>query len=459
MKILFVNAPVIRSKHSSADDDFKIDGFIFKPPCRKIPGLIRLLRFWGLGKGIRYGVRAGSRWPWTRDTPIGALHYPFIMAYAASLLKKNGFDVNIIDAVADEDYSYGKFFEKVKGKKADIVVIECSTPTIDIDLWVAKIISNFTQVCLAGPHLINNAEKIMDENPYITYLLKGEYIKSSLEMARTLRSGIYESEVVDDLDSIPFPYRDFSAATKYYDPTMPTPRPQLQIYASKGCPFKCTFCMWPRTMYQGKVAYRKPECVAEEIRYCVDKYGYKSIFFDDDTFNLGTDRISKLCDELAKVGLPWTMMGRLDSSPEWLYDKMVDSGCVGMRFGIETFDLNVLKNVKKGLERHDFLKTLKSISSKYPKLMIHLTMMKDMPGQTKEIHQRDLKILQDMGYAQHGDKNYNIYRNYQLSRCAPFPGTEMYRQLVEKVGEDKLKDHKLYDGGQDTIMKKIQESV
>ncbi|CAD6491536.1 MAG: Radical SAM superfamily protein [Candidatus Argoarchaeum ethanivorans] len=450
MKILFVNAPVIRSEYSSAENDFKIDGFIFKLPCRKIPGLIRLLRFWGMGKGIRYGVRAGSRWPWTRDTPISALHYPFIMAYAASLLKKNGFEVDIIDAVADEEYSYEKFFEKVKGKKADIVVIECSTPTIDIDLWVAKRMSNFTKVCLAGPHLINNAENIMDENAYITYLLKGEYIKSSLEMARTLRSGIYESEVVDDIDSIPFPYRDFSAATKYYDPTMPTPRPQLQIYASKGCPFKCTFCMWPQTMYQGKVAYRKPECVAEEIRFCVDKYGYKSIFFDDDTFNVGNKRVSKLCVELKEIGLPWTMMGRLDCSPFWLYDKMVDSGCVGMRFGIETFDIQVLKNIKKGLESEELIETLAHITKKHPHLMIHLTMMKDLPGQTEEIHQKDMKILKDFGYGKD-----NIYRSYQLASCVPFPGTEMYRQLIEEIGEDKLKDHKLYDGGQDTIMKKI----
>lgn len=453
MKILFVNAPVIRSEHSSADNDFRIDGFIFKPPFNKIPGFVRLLRFLSIGKGIRYGVRAGSRWPWTTDYPIGALHYPFIMGYSAAYLQSNGFEVDIIDAVADEEYSYEKFFEKIKGEKADIVVIECSTPTIDIDLWVAKKISRFTQVCLAGTHLITNADKIMDTHPYITYLLKGEYIKSSLEMVRTLRSGIYESEVVDDLDSIPFPYRDFPAATKYYDPTMPTRRPQLQIYASKGCPFKCTFCLWPQTMYQGKVAYRKPERVAEEIRHCVDKYSYRSIFFDDDTFNIGNERISKLCDELHDIDLPWTMMGRLDCSPPWLYDKMVDSGCIGMRFGIETFDIQVLKNIKKGLESEKLVETLNHITNKHPHLMIHVTMMKELPGQTEDIHQKDLRILKDLGYS-----TDNIYRSYQLASCAPFPGTEMYRQLIEEMGEDKLKNHKLYDGGQDTIMKEIQES-
>jgi radical SAM superfamily enzyme YgiQ (UPF0313 family) len=452
MKILFVNAPVIRSENSSSDNDFKIEGFIFKPPLSKIPGFVRLFHLLGIGKEVRYGVRAGSRWPWTTDYPIGALHYPFIMAYSAAYLQSNGFEVGIIDAVADEEYSYRRFFENIKNHKVDIVVIECSTPTIDIDLWVAKQISSFTQVCLAGPHLINNAEKIRDEYPYIRYFLKGEYIKSSLKMARTCSPGIYESEVVDDLDIISFPYRNYPAAIKYYDPTMPTPRPQLQIYASKGCPFKCTFCLWPQTMYQGKVTYRKPEKVAEEIRYCVDKYGYKSILFDDDTFNVGNERISKLCDELKSIGIPWTMMGRLDCSPPWIYDKMVASGCVGMRFGIETFDLQVSKNIKKGLESEKLVEVLTHLTNEHPHLMIHVTMMKDLPGQTEEIHKRDIEILKGLGYSIN-----NIYRSYQVASCAPFPGTEMYRQLIEKIGEDKLAEHKLYDGGQDTIMKKMKE--
>ena len=130
---------------------------------------------------------------------------------------------------------------------------------------------------------------------------------------------------------------------------------------------------------------------------------------------------------------------------------MVYSGCVGMRFGIETFNLEVLAKIKKGIERKDFRKTLEYISKKYPKLMIHLTMMKDMPGQTDKIHREDIKILQDLGYGERG----NVYRNYQLSRCAPFPGTEMYKELIEKVGEDILKNYKEYDGAQETIMEKL----
>jgi len=454
MKILFVNPPVIRSRYSSPENDFKIDGLIFKPWMRNIKGFGRIYKFmnekfWN----IRYGVRAGSRWPWTMSTPHGGPPFPFIMAYSASYLKSYGYEVNILDAVAEEEYSYKNFIQKVKKETPDIVVIECSTPTIDIDLWIAKKISEFTEVALAGPHLTNKTEEIVKNNSFIKYFLKGEYILSSLEMVKTRNPGVYESFVVKDLDSIPFPFRDYESSIKYFDPTMPTPKPQLQIWGSKGCPYKCIFCLWPRAMYKRVVSLRKPENVAKEIRECVEKYGFKSIFFDDDTFNLGgEERLSKLCDELAKIGLPWTMMGRLDASPKWIFDKMVDCGCVGMRFGIETFDLQVLEKIKKGIERIDFLGILEYITKKHSHLMIHLTMMKDLPGQTEEIHKKDIEILHNLGYSPN-----NVYRSYQIASCAPFPGTVLYEELAKKIGEYKLKDYRLYDGGKDTVMKDLKK--
>jgi anaerobic magnesium-protoporphyrin IX monomethyl ester cyclase len=451
-KILFVNPPVIRSANSAPHNNFKIEGPIDKPIYRKIPVFNKIWKHYcrklGRKNKIRYGVRAGSRWPWTMEHPHGGPPYPFFMGYAASFLQSNGYPVNIIDAVAAEEYSYAKFISEVKKHSPEIVILETATPTIDIDLWVAEQLAQFTEVCLAGPHSTIWSEEIIKNNKFIKYILKGEYILSSLELVQTRRKGIYETQIVNDLDQIPYPFRDFPEATQYYDPTMPTKRPQLQIYGSKGCPFKCIYCMWPPVMYQGTYTPRSPQKIIAEIKLCQNKYGYQSIFFDDDTFNLGNERISELCDGLAKIGLPWTMMGRLDTSPEWLFAKMVDCGCVGMRFGVETFDLEVSKNIKKGLQLENVLKTLTFISAKFPDLYIHLTMMKNMPGQTEAIHQQDIQKLKDLGYSMD-----NPLRNFQLSSCAPFPGTELYAML-EKAGH-KLNKWQLYDGANETIMKEL----
>ncbi len=455
MKVLFINPPNIRSATSTPENDFSIKEFIVPKHLSKIKWSEKFFKsldyLFGIGSGVRYGVRAGSRWPFTMDQPTGYAPFPFFMGYAASNLKKHGFEVNILDAVAEIEYDYEAFLNEVKSEKADIVILECSTPTIDIDVWFANKVAEFAKVALAGPHLNQSTvAEIIPNNPNISFFLLGEYIISSLIMVQSGKNGIYESEVLKDIDSYPHPFRDFKSATKYFEPTMPTPKPQLQLYGSKGCPFKCTFCSWPQTMYFGNVALRSPEDIAKEINNAVEKDDYKSILFDDDTFNLGTKRISKLCDYLKEINLPWTMMGRLDISPDWLYDKMVDSGCVGMRFGVETFNIDVLKNIEKGIERRDFKKTLEYICLTYPEVMIHITMMSDMPGQTAEDTEIDLKIIKEMGFS-----NDNIFRTYQLSKCAPFPGTKLYEQMETKLDEATLKTYTLYDGGQDTIMKNL----
>ena len=446
MRVTFVNIPFVYSEHSSPENNFRFDGILPEKQYYTDAKFRAFVNLYNHEFKARFGVRAGSRWPWTSAVPtFGISPFPFFMAYAAANVQRAGHEVTLLDAVAMGECSYPKFLQTVKNTAPDIVVIETSTPTIDIDIWFAEKVSYFAEVCLAGPHVTYAGEKILEQYPFIQYVLKGEYAKNCLTMLRERKRRVYDYEYIRDWDELPFAFRDYPNSDNYYDPTVIQPRPEIQLYGSKGCPFHCVYCMWPQVMYGGAYTPREPKQVVAEIRENLSKVAYKSIFFDDDTFNIGTERVSALCDELAKLGLPWSMMGRLDTSPEWLFDKMVDCGCVGMRFGVETFDKQVSKNIKKGLQRDNIYKTLAYITSRHPDLQIHLTMMKNLPGQTQEIHQRDLQILNDLGY----DMNSPI-RNYQMASVAPFPGTELYRQLKAQ-GLANLDDWKRYDGSLKTF--------
>ena len=76
--------------------------------------------------------------------------------------------------------------------------------------------------------------------------------------------------------------------------------------------------------------------------------------------------------------------------------------------------------------------------------------MRDMPGQTEEAHLLDMEIIKGMGFT-----TDDMRRSYQLSRCAPFPGTELYEQLKSEGQTSVLQDFRKYDGGQETVMKEI----
>jgi radical SAM superfamily enzyme YgiQ (UPF0313 family) len=321
-----------------------------------------------------------------------------------------------------------------------IVVLETSTPTIDIDLAMARRLSRFSEIALAGPHASVFADDLA-RLPYVTYVLRGEYELSAVEMWRSRRPGVYAHRPREDVDDAPYPLRDPAVIGGYWDPSMPTARPQLQVYASRGCPYRCTYCMWPPVMYANTFRPRAPARVADEIRHCVAEYGSRSILFDDDTFNIGTDRISALCDELGRIGLAWTMMGRLDTSPPWLFDKMVDSGCVGMRFWVETFSGKLQANIKKRLDPDRAISMLRHLKERHPRLPIHITTMRDLPGETPEDRAHDVRVIRELGFESLGGLH-----NHQLSSCVPFPGTELHAQLVDLGFGEQLRDIHAFDG-------------
>jgi hypothetical protein len=93
-----------------------------------------------------------------------------------------------------------------------------------------------------------------------------------------------------------------------------------------------------------------------------------------------------------------------------------------MKFGIESFDADVLAFINKQLNRETALRVLMHLSATYPRLKLHLTMMKDIPGQSQEVHENDLCRLRELGFMED-----NPYRTFQLSSCRVFPGTEMDR--------------------------------
>ncbi len=84
---------------------------------------------------------------------------------------------------------------------------------IDLKKWQRKF-QNLPKSLFAGPHLTDaEAIEIRKKAPFVKYILKGEYIKSCLKMAKTQKEGIYDSEIVTNLDDIPFPFRDFKMRT------------------------------------------------------------------------------------------------------------------------------------------------------------------------------------------------------------------------------------------------------
>jgi radical SAM superfamily enzyme YgiQ (UPF0313 family) len=422
------------------------------------------------GQRQRIGVRAGSRWPFSYLKPgiftrfrsglkklVSAqarvssarpyVPYPLFMGYAASFLQGEGIEAIFYDAVA-LGHSYSVFYKEVKRLKPDIVIQETSTPSFDIDLKIAEALHKQSEVCLVGPHATAFAEQII-KLPFVDYILKGEYEYSSLEMVKTRRKGIYEAREVNDLDALPYPYRDKVVIQRYSEPCCrkKLSYPQLWVYAGRGCAFQCNFCLWVNTMYNKRLVLRQPEKVLAEIDDMVRKYNFKYILFDDDCWNLGPhERLMQLADGLKKIGLPWSILCRLDTSTKEMFGYFVDRGCVGLRLGVESLSQSLLDRMDKKLKVGNIIDTINYL--KTPDVSLYLCFMHYLPGETEEDRREQEEKIKALGLVA------------QNPPCVPFPGTPYYKSICRQgFNLEKTVAWSEYDGGNigKNLLKVIKE--
>ncbi len=419
-------------------------------------------------KGSRLGVRAGSRWPFTLEVPEGArkpeyIPFPFFLAYAAAVLERDGFTVMLIDAIA-EGLTEVEYIARVVAFNPDLILHETSTSSIGTDLDIASKLKKSTRakVALAGPHVSVLVETILRDNDFIDFILVGEYELTLLELCRHLVKGQPVWEVagltlrddrdnirinprrpsIKDLDSLPWPARHFLPMQNYRDTFCDMPHPMLQILASRGCPYRCIFCLWPDVMYgDHNYRVRNPKDVVDEVEQCQAEYKFKSFYFDDDTFNLGKERIISLCREIKtrNLGIPWAAMCRADAIDEEMLRGMKDSGLIAVKYGIESATQAVVDASGKRL---DLKKAEKAIElTRELGIRFHLTFTFGLPGETRETIKRTI--------------DYALQNNpdaLQFSLVTPFPGTEYYA-ILKKKGNITAGSWEEYDGAGRSVIR------
>jgi len=197
-------------------------------------------------------------------------------------LEKEGIETKVIDAVAEE-YDSGKFVSVVSKEKPDICFIETSPPTINEDLRNAKLLKESVngEIFFFGPHVTTFHWQIMEENHFLTGIIRGEFEYTIRDIALQrpyqeilgliFRKKISPDEIIankdrpliENLDDLPFPaWHQFDLSI--YDSFLHR-SPSIIMVSSRGCPFHCTFCLWPNVLYGHKQRFRSPENVCEEM--------------------------------------------------------------------------------------------------------------------------------------------------------------------------------------------------
>ena len=136
---------------------------------------------------------------------------------------------------------------------------------------------------------------------------------------------------------------------------------QAGIETKRGCPCRCIYCADP--VAKGKqVRLRPPPAVADELQ-CLLEQGIDHIHTCDSEFNIPEHHAIELCQEIVRRDLGPKLRWYAYCSPvpfsPGLARLMHQAGCVGINFGVDSGDDNMLKRLKRGYTSSDVLNTAK----------------------------------------------------------------------------------------------------
>lgn len=335
-------------------------------------------------------------------------------------------------------------------EKPKIVVFSTSHTTIYDDLKIADIAKSVSKDILTvaiGTHIMALPEETLNSAPNLDVAIYNEPEEVVLNLVKenyrpSTVKGIYYREGeqikknppqpnIQNLETLGFPSHDKIPIQIYHDSVVKR-RPLALVMAHRGCPGECIFCC---SSFWSEYRTRTVPHVIEELKW-VKQLGYKEVFWGDTRLTSDLKWAHELMDKMIenKINLPWLTADHATSGigqDQELLKKMKRAGCHQIRMGLESSNLQILKNAKKWITPDKVAKTAAMIKKAGIEVMIFTIF--GLPGETKETIAETIKFVKSM------DVDYAT-----MGIAQPRPGTLFFDYLV-KNNYLKTRDWNKYD--------------
>jgi len=302
--------------------------------------------------------------------PLGTL-------YAASLMRKEGYNVDLFDTNLRN--SPDAILPKIKKNKPKYLVIYddgfnyltkmCLTTMREAAfkmLSYGKQNNCTTIVCSSDS--TDHYEKYIENGA--DYVLQGEGEVSLKELIANLESGdsntllggiVHKNDtgeiivnakrtVLRQLDDLPLPAWDLINIEPYKKIWHSGGREfTLNLATTRGCPYKCNWCAKP--IYGNRYNSHSPEYIVEHIKLLQERFGVKRFWMCDDIFGLKPNWVQQFRDRLKEQGISikYYIQSRADLLlKEDNIDALVDSGLEEVWIGAESGSQKILDAMDKG---------------------------------------------------------------------------------------------------------------
>lgn len=375
---------------------------------------------------------------------MGLAKFPPIgLGYLAASLKKEGFEVEIVDCLQENfgAQEYRQYLKKNKPALVGINTWSLAIREVNEILGITKEVDSSIVTVIGGPHPSAVPESAIKYFSSLDFGFVGE-----AEIGLPLLMKVLEEKQKKDFSHIPgliwqqnYTWKinpqvfhedldDFGVLSwdlinpeKYCQAGAITSGMTAPIITTRGCPYLCTFCS-PHIIAGRRVRCRSADSVIEEIKLLKDKHGMKTIAIMDENFTFYKKHAVSLCNRIIqeKLGIELFLPNgiRLDTLDKELLLLMRKAGFrPSVAVGIESGSERVLKAIHKNLSK-EVIKEKINLMIKCGFRPIGYFIL-GFPDETVEEMYETLKFAKEL----------KLYRA-AFSPLLILPGTDIFKKLI-----------------------------
>lgn len=389
------------------------------------------------------------------------------LGYMAAILEQRGHKVQILDAAIE---GRATVFEEGEGlaiiglTDAEIKarIAEFGPDVVGISslfssqagraFHVADLVKELNRnivVVLGGIHASEMYIKVMESQPSVDYILRGEgdfgldaFVTTLVNGGdvRTLPGVAWREDggikatptapQIPDINVLPMPawhlmrMEDYFQANLFHSPYSETGRVG-SIMTSRGCPEHCFFCS-SAEYFGHRFRPRSAANVIDEITHLVETYGVNEIQIEDDVFTTNPQRVHEICDGIKQLKLrlctPNGIRADYPSGTERkreMFRAMKEAGFYQVTFGVESGDQWVIDNlVKKRLDLSQIGHAIQIAQEEG--LLVHTFFILGFPTETRQQKLNTIKYAEELKAD-----------SYSFAIASPLPGTVMWKMCEE----------------------------
>jgi len=380
---------------------------------------------------------------------------PQSVLYVGTALKRNGYDVKIIDTMIDDNWK-STFKKELEGGVL-AVGISCMTgmqilASLDVAKYVRELDPDIPLIW-GGIHPSLLPKQTL-ENPYVDFVVIGDGEETTVDLINNLgdkssyknipgiafKDGenddndnnniiINPSRKAVDLNDIPIPDYGLIEVRDYITSQTKGGR-DLVVHTSRGCPHRCTYCYNP-AFHHRKYRTLNAENVVKHIKYIVENYNVTAINLNEDNFFTDKARVEKICRLLIKenVKIKIRTQCRVDYlvkySDEFL--KLIrKAGIILLYLGGESGSDKTLKKIKKDITREQIITANRML--KDHDISPRFSFMGGFPEESIEDFKQTLDLMRVLI-----EENPAAYTT-PVQLFSPYPGTELFALAFQASG-------------------------